>query len=56
MMKDISVGDIVISPLGQYGFVSNCDKERSIMLVIFFGDPTYKAYEYYTLKCWKKVE
>ena len=60
-MNNINVGDIVkyLSPIGEYGIVSNWDKERSIMLVIFFDQPN-KAYEYYMdffmLKCWEKVE
>ena len=54
-----NIGDIVYSPSAGYGLVSNWDKERNIMHVIFFDQPN-KAYEYYMdffmLKCWEKVE
>lgn len=57
-MNNINVGDIV-KYIEDYGIVSNWDKERNIMLVIFFDQPN-KAYEYYMdfymLKCWEKVE
>ena len=60
-MNNINIGDIVrfLSPIGECGIVSNWDKERNIMHVIFFDQPN-KACEYYMdffmLKCWEKVE